>query len=75
MDEKMTRAAIADVFEELADALETGSYGKKTRVGLTILGSEHGVAELVAGAELAQKQNPGLEVVLIGKDEIGRAHV
>lgn len=45
MDEKMTRAAIADVFEELADALETGSYGKKTRVGLTILGSEHGVAE------------------------------
>lgn len=67
MDEKMMRAAIADVFEELADALETGSYGKKTRVGLTILGNEHGSAELVAGAELAAKQNPGIEVVLIGK--------
>lgn len=71
MDEKKMRATIAGVFEELADALETGSYGKKIRVGLTILGSEHGVKELVAGAELARKQNSDLEVVLIGKGAVG----
>ena len=42
MDEKMTRAAIADVFEELADALKQVPMVKTG--GLTILGSEHGVA-------------------------------
>ncbi len=67
MDEKMISATIAEVFEEIADALETGSYGKKVRVGLTILGSEHGPGELVAGAELAMRQSDDLEVVLIGQ--------
>lgn len=57
---------IAEVFDEIANALETGSMGKKTRVGLTILGSEHGPKELVFGAELAQRQNPDLQVVVIG---------
>lgn len=67
MDDKMISATIAEVFEEIADALETGSYGKKVRVGLTILGSEHGVDELVAAAELAMRQSGDLEVVLIGQ--------
>ncbi len=67
MDEKILRKTIGEVFENLADALETGSFGKRIRVGLTILGSEHGPAELVRGAELAQKQNPHLEVVVIGQ--------
>jgi hypothetical protein len=60
------RETIAEVFEEIADALETGSFGKKVRVGLTILGSEHGPEELVYGAVLAQKSNPDIEVVVIG---------
>ncbi|ATW27360.1 glycine/sarcosine/betaine reductase complex component C subunit alpha [Candidatus Formimonas warabiya] len=60
------RDTIAEAFEEVADALETGSFGKKTRVGLTILGSEHGPQELVRGAELAQSQNPDLQAVVIG---------
>ena len=67
VDEKMMRATIAGVFEDIAEALETGSINKKVRVGLTILGSEHGVGELAAGAELASKQNPDIEVVLIGQ--------
>lgn len=67
MDDKMISATIAEVFEEIADALETGSYGKKVRVGLTILGSEHGVEELVAAAELAMRQSGDLDVVLIGQ--------
>ncbi len=60
------RQTIAEVFEEMAEALETGSFGKKTRVGLTILGSEHGPEELVRGAELAQKSNSDIQVVVIG---------
>lgn len=66
MDSKILRNTISQVFEELADALETGSFGQKVKIGLTLLGSEHGPQELVKGAELAQKQNPRLEVVLIG---------
>ena len=44
----------------------TGSTEAKIRVGITILGSELGKEELLAGAEKAQKENPGLEVVVIG---------
>jgi len=66
MGENQIRETIAEVFEEVAEALETGSFGKKTRVGLTILGSEHGPKELINGAELAQSQNSDLQVVVIG---------
>ncbi|NMA14998.1 MAG: glycine reductase, partial [Clostridia bacterium] len=66
MSANKIRATIAEVFEDLADALETGSFGKKIRVGLTILGSEHGPEELVRGAELAENQNSNIQVVLIG---------
>ncbi|MCL2528531.1 MAG: glycine/sarcosine/betaine reductase complex component C subunit beta [Defluviitaleaceae bacterium] len=38
----------------------------KIRVGLTLLGSEHGEAEMLKGAEQAQAANPTLEVVVIG---------
>ncbi|NLC76845.1 MAG: glycine reductase [Clostridia bacterium] len=66
MDNQSMRNMIGDIFEELARGLETGAFGQRTRVGLTILGSEHGPEELVRGAELAQQQNPDLEVVVIG---------
>ncbi len=57
---------IGKVFNDIADAVETGQFGQKTRVGITVLGSEHGVENIVRGAELAQKRNPATEVVLIG---------
>ncbi|KAF0197499.1 MAG: glycine reductase [Bacillota bacterium] len=57
---------VAKVFGEIADALETGVFGSRTRIGVTLLGSEHGIDEIVRGAELAAKANPDLEVVLIG---------
>jgi hypothetical protein len=63
---KETKKLVAKVFNEIADALETGVFGTRTRVGVTLLGSEHGVAEVVRGAELAAQTNPNLEVVLIG---------
>jgi hypothetical protein len=55
-----------EIFAQLADALETGTFGDGTTVVLTTLGSELGVEELVRGAEMAVEQNPGLKVILIG---------
>lgn len=57
---------LGQIFNQIADAIETGSFGKKTRVILTTLGSEHGHLELVKGAEMAQARNADLQVVLIG---------
>ncbi|MTI66395.1 MAG: glycine reductase [Firmicutes bacterium] len=57
---------IGKVFNDIADALETGQFGQKVRVGITLLGSEHGVENIVKGAELAQSKDDSIEVVLIG---------
>jgi len=68
---------VAQVFNQIADALETGVFGERTRVGVTVLGSEHGVDEIVRGAEMAQAANPDIEVVLIGpevKSNLPRIH-
>ena len=61
------KTTIAQVFEEIAQGLETGSFGNKARVGLTLSGSEHGEAEMLRGAEMAQAADPGIEVVVIGE--------
>ena len=55
---------IADVFLEVANAIESGDFGPKVRIGLTTLGSEHGVENLVKGAELAKSKL--FDIVLIG---------
>ena len=57
---------IGKVFNDIADAVETGQFGQKVRVGITVLGSEHGVENIVKGAEVAQKKDSSVEVVLIG---------
>ena len=57
---------IGDTFMDIAKAIETGSFASGIKVGITTLGSEHGVENLVAGAELAAKDSAGFEVVLIG---------
>ena len=66
MAENNVKKMIGKVFNDIADAMETGQFGEKVRVGITTLGSEHGVENLVKGAELAQKRDPSIEVVLIG---------
>jgi len=60
------KKTVAKIFNEIADTLETGQYGPKIRVGVTTLGSEHGISNVVKGAELAQDRNKTIEVVLIG---------
>jgi len=60
------KSIIGKVFNDIADAVETGQFGQKVRVGITVLGSEHGVENIIRGAETAQKNNSSVEVVLIG---------
>ncbi|PIE77085.1 MAG: glycine reductase [Clostridiales bacterium] len=67
MEDKNLKKLVADAFLDIAKGVESGSFGKRIKVGLTTLGSEHGAANLIAGAELAVRQNDGLEVVLIGE--------
>ncbi len=57
---------IGKVFNDIADAIETGQFGKKVRVGITTVGSELGIENIVRGAELAQERDESIEVVLIG---------
>ncbi|HSH35781.1 glycine/sarcosine/betaine reductase complex component C subunit alpha [Schnuerera sp.] len=66
MAEKNVKNMIGKVFSDIADAVETGQFGEKVKVGLTTLGSEHGVENLVKGAEMAQEKDSSIEVVLIG---------
>lgn len=68
MAEQNIKAMIGETFQELADALETGQFGQKTKVAVTVLGSEHGPEEIIRGAVLSQKQNPDLQVCLIGPE-------
>ncbi len=64
--ERMYRQLTGEVLAETARILKSGQPVKKTRVGLTTLGSEVPLADLVQGARLAMERNNGLEVVLIG---------
>ncbi len=66
MAKDQIKEMIGEVFHDLADAMTTGSFGKRVKVGLTTLGSEHGTAELIKGAELAAKKYNDFEIVLIG---------
>ena len=58
--------ALASAFDEMAEGLVSGSFGRKKRIGLTLTGSEHGTAELLRAAQLAARQNGDIEPVLIG---------
>lgn len=60
------KSLIAEVLNETADLLAAGMTPKNSTVGITLLGSEHGVAEVVKGAEMAAKNLPTVKVVVIG---------
>ena len=38
---------IGESFLEIANAMETGTFGKKICVGITTIGSEHGIENIV----------------------------
>jgi hypothetical protein len=57
---------IGKTFLDISHALESGRFGPRVKVGVTTLGSEHGVDNLVKGAELASRKAADFDVVLIG---------
>lgn len=63
--EKDIKKMIGETFNEIAEAIKSGSFKSKVKIGLTILGSEHGPETLVRSAELAAKEG-NFDVVLIG---------
>lgn len=62
------KSMIGKVFTDIADAMETGQFGQRARVGVTTVGSELGIDNIVKGAEMAQMRDSSLEVVLIGPE-------
>ncbi|MBP3897824.1 MAG: glycine reductase [Mogibacterium sp.] len=73
---------IAETFLEMANGLESGSYGKKPKIALTGMGSEHGEensmqAALMAAAEgvdvyyIGTLEAPGVITVKVADDEEG----
>ena len=55
---------IADTFMEMAQGLETGSFGKRPKIALTGMGSEHGEENSMAAAVAAARD--GIDVYYIG---------
>ena len=73
---------VAGIFMEMADGIETGSFGKKPRIALTGMGSEHGEENSMAAARAAAAagvdvvyigslEDPAVETVAVADDEAG----
>ncbi len=67
---QQAKQMIAEVLNEAADIIATGKAAVKARIGLTLLGSEHGPGEVLAGAEAAQRRLPDAKVTVIGPADI-----
>ncbi len=66
-EKKLLQHIIGESFLEIADAIKTEQFGKKVKIGLTTLGNEHGIANMVRGAELVSRGESRFEVILIGE--------
>lgn len=72
--DKQIKETIAQVFDDIAAGLSSGSFAKRIRVGLTTHGSEHGEAEMLRGAALAMEQDKSIEVVTLRMEDAKEAH-
>lgn len=63
MAEKIERI-IANAFMEMAEGLETGRFGRKPKIALTGMGSEHGEENAMEAAIAASRE--GIDVYYIG---------
>ena len=91
MAKSFIEKTIANTFMEIAQGLETGSFGKRPKIALTGMGSEHGEENAMAAAVMAAQEgidvyyigsleHEGVITVKVADDEeghkkIGRAHV
>jgi hypothetical protein len=60
------RQIASQIFSDIARELRSGQRNTQITIGLTTVGSEIEIMELVAGAQEAQNRVPGLKVVVIG---------
>ena len=63
MADKM-KQTVASIFQELAEGLESGNFGKKYKIAVTGVGSEHGEENAMKAAVRAAKA--GIDVYYIG---------
>ena len=63
----MEKKIIAKAFMEMAEGLESGSFGVKPRIALTGMGSEHGEENAMQAAVMAAAR--GVDVYYIGSLE------
>lgn len=61
---------VAAVFNEIADAIESGQFGSKQKIALTTPGSEHGSKELLNGVKKLIRKRSDIEPVIIGEEGI-----
>ena len=66
MSDNNVKSMLGKIFNDIAEGMETGQFGQKARVGITTFGSELGKENMLKGAEMAQKRDSSIEVVLIG---------
>ncbi len=59
-----TKKLVGEILHEILDAAKSG--GPRISVGLLATGSELGPEEMIRGGLLAQQENPGIRVVMIG---------
>ncbi len=58
------KRVVGEILSEILEEAKSG--GPSRRIGLMARGSELGPDEMAMGARLAQRENPGLKVVMIG---------
>ena len=73
---------IAATFQEMAQGLETGSFGRRPKIALTGMGSEHGEVNSIAAAKMAADRGvddyyigtleaPGVNTVHVANEDEG----
>ena len=68
MSDNKIKAVIANTFLEVAEALETGQYGKKPVIGFVSEGSEHGQENIDQAMDFASKK--GIQAVLLEGEDL-----
>lgn len=68
MSEKLIKKMIGNTFLELAEALETGKFGRQPVIGIASEGSEHGTDNIREAVRLAEKK--GCKAVLLEGDNV-----
>lgn len=70
MDHKATDKMISEVFLEIAEGIQSGSFLKRAKIGITTLGSEHGEDEMIKACKMASQKYKDFDIVIIGSKEV-----